>query len=215
MKRILIVMLIIVASIMFVACSDSSDSEQTDKEEVQTNEEPEEEDIEKIEVKTIEGEEYTDQATGVITLTVPKGYIANESPYYNTEGTVATVMVIPQNAVSEAFTSYLIVQVGLIDDDTAGDYEYAGDYADASINAFAIAGEQVDKIELNGLKGFRIRVDDPASEWASEHYMLVGPKANGGDSYYSVYIGGIGLDNSYTDAVHDIISTIEFDFDKL
>jgi hypothetical protein len=215
MKRILIVMLILAVSIMFTACSDSSEPEQTDKEEVKTNEEVdaeeneivEEEEIEVKEINVVEGGIYTDKTTGAIAITVPMGYVGSEDALYSTANTVATVTITPQFAATEAVTSFLLIQVTKV--------EHVEGYADTYINTFAKDNENVEEIEIAGLKGFSVSAEDEITGWNNENYILMGPQNIDGSSDYMVLIMGYGLDNSYVDDVHSMIYTLNIEFDKL
>lgn len=209
MKRILIIMIIFVVSVVFTACSDSSDSEKTNKEEVQTNEESEVAEEEETEEETNVGEggTYTDEITRAVTIVVPAGYIARDDTFYSTENTVATVTVMPQDADSEEYTSFLLIQVAKT--------ENAEVYAETYIKTFAKNNEFIDEIEIAGLKGFYISAEDEITEWQNENYVLVGPQSPAGRFDYIVYIMGYGLESSYVDDVHNMIYSLDIDFDKL
>jgi major membrane immunogen (membrane-anchored lipoprotein) len=214
MKRILILLLILTLSIMFTACG-SSDDEKQGEEEVTTNEEvnedieeetEEEEEIEEKEIIVVEGGEYTDRSKGAITVTVPDGYIASEDTAYSSEETLATITVRPQDAGVELLNTFLMVQIIAAEGGESSAREYLETYASKK--------DLVAEVEVAGLNGFSFK-SDGSSGWTNEYYALVGPKTPDGGFDYIVIIWGLGLDASYIDDVHGMITSLDFNFSRL
>jgi len=217
MKRILIILMILTLSILFAACGSSTDdsqsgddittNEETDDENVDDEDiEEEEEEIDEVEILVVEGGSYTDSSTGAITVEVPNGYVASEDTAYSSEETLATVTVKPQDAGSEMINTFLMIQI------------IATEEADASARAYletyAKSDDSIEDVEVAGLKGYRFATND-MSGWLNEYYTLIGPKTIDGGFNYIVIVWGLGLDASYVDDVHGMITSLRFDFSQL
>lgn len=217
MKRILIILMILTLSILFAACGSSTDdsqsgddittNEETDDENVDDEDiEEEEDEIDEVEILVVEGGSYTDSSTGAITVEVPNGYVASEDTAYSSEETLATVTVKPQDAGSEMINTFLMIQI------------IATEEADASARAYletyAKSDDSIEDVEVAGLKGYRFATND-MSGWLNEYYTLIGPKTIDGGFNYIVIVWGLGLDASYVDDVHGMITSLRFDFSQL
>lgn len=219
MKKILILLMILTLSILFAACDSSTEDSQSGdeitaneetnddvEEEVVEEDEDEEPEIEEVEVLIAEGGIYTDVSTGAITVDVPDGYIASEDTAYSSEETLATLTVKPQDAGAELLNTFLMVQIIATEDADASAKTYLETYAKSDDN--------IEDVEISGLSGYRV-VSNDTSGWLNEYYTLIGPATLDGGFNYIVIVWGLGLDASYVDDVHGMITSLQFDFTQL
>ncbi len=218
MKKSLIIVMILTLSLLFTACGSNTDgsqgsdevatNEKTNEEEIEEEKEEkaEEEEIEEVEINIVEGGIYTDNATGAITIDVPDGYVPNEDMAYSSEETLATLTVKPQDSEAELLNTFLMVQIITAEDADASARAYLQTYAEND--------EEIIDVEVAGLRGYRFGTDEMTG-WLNEYYTLIGPRTVDGGYNYIVIIWGLGLDASYVEDVHGMITSLEFDFTQL